>query len=356
VLNRYRTRLGAVALTSVLLLAACSGDGDSAADTSSSSSSRRATTAPSTSTTKPAPPPYPLTGLPVEDATRASRPALTVKIDNAPLARPQAGLDKADVVIEEMVEGGVTRFLAVFQSQDAPTLGPVRSVRPIDGALVTPLRGLFAYSGGAPKFVALLRKAPVKDVGFDTSSGAYRRQSGYRAPHNLFTSTSALFALAGAQPDPPPPSLFHYLAPDQIFGGQGAELVKGMRVVMGERTTAEWHYDAGSKQWRRTTNGTPHLLADGQQFGVDNVILQLANYYATDDLDVSGAHVPTADVVGEGEYLALSEGILIRGTWRKTSADAVTEFARGDGTPLLLRPGRTWIMLVPKVNQHTVIS
>jgi hypothetical protein len=353
---RHHNRLTALALAcGLVFLAACSGgDDDSAAGTSSSS--RRTTTAPTTSTTEPPKPGYPLTGLPVDDAGRASRPALTVKIDNAPLARPQAGLDKADLVIEELVEGGVTRFLAVFQSQDAAALGPVRSVRPIDPALVTPLRGLFAYSGGAPKFVALIRNAPVKDIGADAAAGAYHRQRGYRAPHNLFTSTAQLFAQAGANPDPPPPAFFHYLAPDQTFGGQGAELVNGFRVVMGERTNVEWHYDAAAKQYRRTTNGTPHLLADGLQYGADNVIFQLTKYHATDDLDVSGAHVPSADVVGEGGYLAMAEGIMIRGTWKKSAVDAVTEFTRGDGTPLLLRPGRTWIMLTPEVNRHEKIA
>src|SRR5437899_753079 len=200
------------------------------------------TTAPAATVTVPPPPPtYPLTGIRATDAARLNRPVLVVKVDNAPLARPQAGLDSADVVFEEVVEGGITRLLAAYQSHDAPLVGPVRSVRPIDPQIVTPLHGLFAYSGGAPKFQALIRHAPVLDVGYDADPGAYYRDRSRVAPHNLMSSTGALYRLASGQAAPPP--LFHYLVTGQSFGGPGIAPLNGMQVVMSTRTTVDWGWN-----------------------------------------------------------------------------------------------------------------
>lgn len=324
-----------------LLAAACGGGG------------KKEEAAPTT--TEPAPPPpttlapsgptYPLTGLPVDDAGKAARPALVVKIDNAPQARPQAGLAAADVVFEEVVEGGVTRFLAVFQSKDADPVGPVRSVRPIDPAIVTPLGGLFAYSGGAPKFVAMIRKAPVHLVGFDEASAAYRRDRSRKAPNNLFTSTPALYARASGEP--PPPRLFDYLGPGETFGGQGEKPVAGFAVVLGERTSAGWDWDAGAKVFRRSTNGTPHVGPGGDQLGFENVVLQAVAYRNTGDVDVGGNKVPEADIIGAGRCWVLSAGKLLPCRWSKPNAATPTRYETESGAPVKLTPGRTWVEFMP---------
>ena len=295
------------------------------------------------SPTVPPPARYPLTGLLVEDELRAERPALVVKIDNAPKARPQAGLEAADVVFEEVVEGGVTRFLAVFHSTDAHLLGPVRSVRPIDPAIVTPLKGLFAYSGGAPKFQALIRQAPVHDVGFDLVPDAYHRDRSRPSPSNMFTSTALLYAQADGEAPPPP--LFMYLEGGEDFGGTGVLPAIGLSVVLGPRTTADWTWD-GSR-WLRMTNGTPHVTAAGPQLGFDNVVIAFTVYRETGDVDVSGATVPEADIVGSGEAWVLSAGELVRGRWSKSSDGEPMELVDGAGKALKLTAGRTWVSFAP---------
>src|SRR5207237_8179970 len=162
-----------------------------------------ATTAASTTTTLP--PTYPLTGLPATDPARLGRPALVVKIENVPEARPQAGIDAADVVYEEVVEAGLSRFIVVFQSRDADPLGPVRSIRPSDPTIVKPLNPLFAYSGGTAKFINMLHAAGIVDLGVDSAAGgASDRQGGRAAPHNLYTSTPRLYAKAPAGVALPP--------------------------------------------------------------------------------------------------------------------------------------------------------
>jgi hypothetical protein len=120
------------------------------------------TTAPAPTTTA-VPILAPLTGLPVASAAVVPRPAVIVKIDNASAAWPQSGIDQADVVYEEVVEGGTTRYLAVFQSQEANPVGPVRSVRETDADIVRPIGGLFGYSGGIPYFVNLIDRSGTTD-------------------------------------------------------------------------------------------------------------------------------------------------------------------------------------------------
>lgn len=139
--TRRRTPLLALV---AMLLVACSGGGGDGEKGAAGGPPAEVTT----STTLA--PFAPLTGLPLTDQARLGRPALVVKIENAPASRPQSGLDAADVVYEEIVEGGITRFLAVFHSADAEPIGPVRSLRPSDPDIIAPFGGLFAYSGGIP--------------------------------------------------------------------------------------------------------------------------------------------------------------------------------------------------------------
>ena len=288
----------------------------------------------------------PLTGLP-GDPTVLARPALIVKIDNAPEARPQSGLDQADLVVEEKVEGTVVRFLVVFHSHDAATVGPVRSVRSTDPPVVRPLGGLFAYSGGIPEFVALLHgSAGVQDVGADAASKAYTRRKGRTAPHNLYTSTAALYRSAAGTPGPPP-VLFPRLGDGQAFDPPGAAPAAKATVVFGIRTTAVWDYDAASARWLRSTNGTPHTLEGGARLAFPTVILQQVPYRDTGFKDQSKAVVDEAVVVGAGNATVLVAGRQVQAHWSKPTPEAVTTFADSAGQPILLPPGPVWVSLVP---------
>ena len=155
---------------------------------------------------------HPLTGLADPSGATKSRPSLAVKIDNAPEARPQSGLDVADVVYEEVVEGGVTRFIAIFHSSAPALAGPVRSVRPMDPDILSAYHGLFAYSGGIPAFVSLMRKAPVQDVNVDVATDAYSWDKARRAPHNTFISPEKLWPKAKGDNADPPQAMFDFRA------------------------------------------------------------------------------------------------------------------------------------------------
>jgi hypothetical protein len=322
-----RPRIAAVLLVAATILAACGGGGDDPEPT---------TTLPTTTTTTAPPPPAPLTGLPEPDDERRERPALMLKVDNHDQnARPQAGLNQADVVFEEQVEGGVTRLAAVFQSEDADRVGPIRSGRTTDIDIVTMLnRPLFGFSGAnAPTLQAILA-SPIVDVRWDARPDDYRRDRNRPAPHHLFTSTAALYEAA---PDDaqPPPSLFQYVT--EIQGVQG-DRVESFRVSFGSGYFSTWTWDDRNGVWERAQIDRPHVDEDGEQIAVPNVIVQLVQYG-------SRFGNPEAELVGEGDVWVFTRGEVIKGRWRRASAGEVTRYLDDTGADILLTAGRTWVEL-----------
>lgn len=338
----------AAAVLALSLLAACSGGGSEDA-------------APSTLPISAPPEPEPvvvapLTGLPLDDEDVLDRPALVVKIDNHNRdARPQVGLDVADVVFEELVEGGATRFAALFHSTDADPVGPVRSARTTDVDIVANLnRPLFAWSGANTGVSRQIRSAALVDLGWDAVPAEYYRSENRRAPNNVFTHTSALFDLA---PDDAaaPPSLFRFRGEhDPAPGGTEVDGVS-MNFRGSNGLVVEWMWDPASSTWLRTQMGTPHVVESGTQIGAHNVVIQFTGYHSSGFVDTGGAASPEAELVGEGEAWIFTDGKLVRGTWRRPDPGAVTTYLGSDGREVLLTPGRTWVELPPP-GQASVIE
>ncbi|MGH9165805.1 MAG: DUF3048 domain-containing protein, partial [Acidimicrobiales bacterium] len=304
-------------------LAACGGGGDDDKEARKGPVKQTSTTAPA----NPAAGGGPLTGLPIE-AARAGRPALIVKIDNAPKGRPQAGINQADVVVEELVEGGITRFATIFHSQEPDSVGPVRSARTTDIIIASALnKPLFAYSGANATFQAEVNKAPLVDVGAGAFPADFRREPGRPQTYNLFTSTSKLFAHVppGAGP---PPSLFRYRAEGSPATGAGITPAAGVSIEYkaNVRTAVDWTWDAGSGTWKRVQNGTPHVDAADAQVAPRNVVVQFVTYRDTGQKDRSGTSVPEAELVGEGDAWVFTDGKVVKGRWKKASLTAVTEY------------------------------
>ncbi len=245
-------RVAAAAATSILVLlaSACGGNAKPAAvkSTSSSSTSTSRATTSTTAGKKPAKtdpaqkrsatrkaalvvhrdPRCPLTGLEPPGGQVPKRAALAVKVENLPQARPQWGLDKADIVFEEPVEGGITRFIAVFQCQNADRIEPVRSARLVDPKILEPLgRMLIAYSGAIQPAIGEIdsKTSLLSDLSDNWASGAYWTDPNRYAPHNLVTSTSALYSAAAGlhYPEKPPTPIFSYGRP--VLGGYPAAVV-----------------------------------------------------------------------------------------------------------------------------------
>ena len=290
----------------------------------------------------------PLTGLPLAEAVAADRPALVVKIDNAEAARPQSGLVVADVVFEELVEGGATRFAAVFHSRAADPVGPVRSARSTDVDLVESLnRPIFAWSGANAGVADEVDDAALVDVGADAAPGAYRRVDDRRAPHNLMTGTDQLHAAAPDDAGGVPPALFVFRAAGAApAAGQavaGADLAWGGPVDL----RVGWRYDPVADGWARTQQGRPHTVASGEQVTPENVVLQFVDHVDSGFVDTTGAPSPEAELVGRGEVWVLTAGRLVRGTWQRLAPAAVASYTDAAGDPIALTPGRTWVELLP---------
>lgn len=276
---------------------------------------------------------HPITGVAYQGPQDwQQRRTLVAKIENSLQARPQSGLDRADLIYEELVEGGITRFVVVFHTRGADRIGPIRSARHVDPDIVTPLSPLFAYSGAVPPVIQALRAVPqITDVGVDRVPGAYYRDRGRSSPHNLYSSTEAL--RRGRDGGDPPPPLFSFLPSDAdpTAGGEPAGSVTFAFARNSERV--RWSYDPGEGLYLRSHGNTPHTVEGGDQIGVRNVLVQRLSS-------------PT-QVLGEGEALLFRDGRVFSGRWIRGSVGEPTHFVDASGQPLLLAPGSTWVELLP---------
>ena len=283
----------------------------------------------------------PLTGIEGTFEGRTARPALIVKIDNVPDARPQSGLSHADIVIEEPVEGDYTRLAAVFHSQDAAGVGPVRSARTSDLELI-PLFGrpIFASSGGNAGVIPQVQAANLVDMGDHVPGTPYYRLATRAAPHNLWTSTMSLYSGAPELPPPPPP-VFDYREPgDQV--PKGAFPVGGVALSFGGPERSRFTWDPASERWLRFMDGSPHMDAEGTQLAPVNVVILEIDYDYSNQL---GRSVPHALTHGSGPATVLVGGQAIRGQWiRPTLADPL-RLVDNHGDPIELNRGQTFLEL-----------
>jgi hypothetical protein len=336
---------------SALLVAACSGASAtrSAPTTTaappppptSETTTTTSTTVAATTTTPPttaAPVPVAAeTGLPDPTGQSLTRPALWVKIENTEVARPQTGLDQADVVYEQVTEAGITRFISLFNSQVPDVVGPIRSTRAMDSDVAAPLGGVFAYSGGIPQSVALISHAPVAAVDETAAGKAMFRDKTKKAPHNLYGHGADLLDLGNGQPTPIPP-LFSYLPAGQAFAG---DPVSSFTVDFDPPYAPTYTYDAASHHWMRSIGAKPFVASSGQQIAPTNVIVQ----YVPCCLPVpeGGIYI----TVGTGEAWVFSDGKVVKGTWSRDNRSQVTKFLDANGQPIRLNPGPTWVEFVP---------
>lgn len=345
-MNVRRLALAAAAVVVLIggvvaaVLASSDGDTDVARQATPS------TTAPPATTTTTMAPTFPLTGLPAGDPAAASRPALVVKVDNTAKARGrQAGLNAADLVYVEMVEGGATRLAAVFHSTAAEVVGPVRSARTTDVALTANLnRPVFAYSGANQGVLDRVRGANLVDAGFDVRPGGYQvRGSGVL---RFFIATPTFFGFADADAGPPTP-LYSYRDPGEAVTAPSAEDASGVQLSYGGVANVQVSYEATANGWARSQNGSAFVEDSGTRIEPANVVIQFVDYGSSGFVDVTGAPSPEAALVGEGEVWVFTGGKLIRGRWSRPDLGAGTAYTDGAGNLIELTPGRTWVELAP---------
>lgn len=357
-----RTRLLLVALA--LVATACAGG--EADDTTSSTTTVPSTTSTTESTTTSSGPTTtvddrprsPVNGLPVDDADLLDRRALAVKIDNHWNARPQTGILEADAVFEILVEGGLTRFMTVFHSSDTEMLGPIRSGRPSDAALIRPFEAVLAISGGQPWIRSGITNLGT-DYLSDTRPGMFR-VSGRAAPHNLYGSTVELREMADQRElpdDPPPTSLWE-------FGElpEGGDEATEVSFTFSDTTTTVWTWDGetyqrsidgGESTWippaqEETAEGEENAAVEQERI-TSNLLLAIVGeqYTASPPAGAGGSSVPATSTVGTGPFYIFTDGQMYAGTWEREDPADPFILTTEDEEELLVPPGRPWISVVP---------
>ena len=294
-----------------------------------------------TPTTSPVPV-APLTGLPDPGGAALHRPAMTVKIENDPNSLPQWGVNEADVVYEEIVNGGITRLAAIFNQNAPARIEPVRSVRPTDTQIVWPLKGLFVYSGGAQYAVNSISTAPVQIVDENAAGSAMWRDPNKVPPYNLVGIGPKLFALATDHTPPPP--LFQYRATTATATGTP---VKRVVVPFPSIYPVTWTYVPATNSWNRGMNDfSPAVPVDRTGNGIiespKNVVVMSVNYYG--ELGASNSY---AIMQGSGTVWVFTDGKEIVGTWKRgPSKSDVIQYTDAKGQPILLTPGQTWVEIL----------
>jgi hypothetical protein len=290
-----------------------------------------------------APPVAPLTGLPDRSGASRKRCAVTVKIDNTPASRPKWGIDQADVVYEEVVEGGITRLAAVFNSKTPDRVASVRSVRKTDQSLVTPLRGVFAYSGGAQYAIDSINSAPVVQLD-ESRAGDMMFRDERNAPYDLNARVDQMYATCE---DPAPPPLFSYRKKGAPVPG---DRITAAHVGFLAGFDVTWTWDPTTHDWKRSIFGEPELAASGEQFAPKNVVVMFTRYVGGNSQGV-GAE---AELVGEGRLMALTGGKVVNGTWKRPDRAKAAQLLDATGATVKLAPGPTWVELPDAAYDVTV--
>ncbi len=320
----------------VLALAACGGDEPAAEPPSEPTEPATASSQPSPTPTAEDVPTWPLTGLTAPDGV-ADRPALVVKVDNSGAAQPQVGLSDADLVVEELVEGGMTRLAAFYHSTMPEQVVPVRSIRTSDIGIVLPTGGALVASGGAQRVLRTMTEAGVQVI----SEGApgFSREAGRRAPYNVAVD---LEQALNAVPDlgPPTEPYLPWVDAEQAEL-DGDEVTEAAVSFSGGHTTG-WQLADGS--WTRR----PSLAAEGDEFAAANVLVLHVQIRDAGYTDPAGNFVPETVLVGSGPALLLAGGTAVEAEWSKDELSEPFELTDPSGEPLHVPAGRTWIELVPE--------
>ncbi|WP_052867045.1 DUF3048 domain-containing protein [Streptomyces niger] len=267
---------------------------------------------------------------------------LAVKIDNVSAARPQTGLEHADILYTEQVEAGLSRILAVFAAHLPDRVGPVRSARESDLELLRQFgHPALAYSGAQAKLRPTLESAPIDALPPGKAPDAYVRSPDRAAPHNLYLRPArALEAAPGAS------------APADIGFRFGSAPAGGTRT-----SEQDVHYPAARfaftwsesrNRWLVSMDGTPFRTTGGGQLGVATVIVQYVTVRSSRLHDKWGSVTPYTETVGSGDALVLRNGKKYEAHWSRPAADGGTTFTTPDGNHLPFPKGPAWVALTPK--------
>ena len=294
-----------------------------------------------------------LTGLPIEEESTV-RP-LAVMINNAPAARPQSGLTEADVIYEVLAEGGITRLVAIFQSNNTDiAIGPIRSIRPYLIDIGDSYSGILVHAGGSPAAYGILQKQKKADMDEIGNAGSYFwRESSRKAPHNLYSSVQKLREGAdklGYSIETELP-LMTFREPEEVVIGDEAKKIDVQFLLQSYKVTYE--YDEESKLYNRFMNDEAHIdLNTNEQLKAANVVVLGADHKVLDDVGRLSVDLTTG-----GDALLFQRGKVLEGRWIHKADDIIRFVVDNEEIPLF--PGTTYYNIVPNTpdfKSHVIID
>lgn len=287
--------------------------------------------------------PSPLTGVEV-DLALTKLPVTAVMIENSPDARPQSGLRDAGVVFEAIAEGGITRFLTLFQESQPGYIGPVRSVRPYYLDFLVPFDAPVAHAGGSAVALAQIRQQKIKDLDQSFNPTYYQRVSSRYAPHNLYTSREQLLKLHKAKGWNS--SQFEGFARNKKAEPAEKPSVTSIAFnISSFNYNSVFKYDSKSNSYPRTMAGKPHIdEKSGKQIAPPVVIALIADHSYAGIYSVYKNH-------GKGQAIIFQNGTAVKATWTKKDRKSQLHFVDAAGKDIKLNPGQTWITLADNAGQ-----
>ena len=307
-----------------------------------------ANNAPKAQTTKKAPPApttvsSTLSGLSVTPDVN-NRPVTAVMIENSDFARPQSGLLNASIVFEALAEGGVTRFMALYQDTQPSYIGPVRSARPYYIQWAMGFDAAYAHVGGSPDALSDISAWGVKDLDEFYNSSYYQRIPSRDAPHNVYTSIAQLNALEQAK---------GYGAPKYVgFPRKSESPSKSPNAttinlnIISYDFNVKYVYNAATNSYNRFLAGAPHTdQQTGQQLS-PKVVVAMVVPWTQGTLDATGAYYSDYATLGSGQVDIFQDGTVTQGTWSKVSNASQITFTDANNNPIKLDAGQTWITVL----------
>ena len=283
---------------------------------------------------------WPLTGEPAKGEA-PGHPVMIVKIDNTESSSPQLGLSKADLITEELVEGGSTRLAVFFYKHLPKRVGPVRSMRATDIGIVKPAKAVLVASGGAPPTVRRIKGAGIK--AYTEGAKGYSRDTARRAPYNLFMDLGRLAKKVDAKDSVP--SYLPFGPASDLPKGQKAS---GLAATFSGGHTTNWTF-AGGKYTNQNS-----FAAAGDQFRPDNVLVLRVQVGDAGYKDPAGNPVPETKFTGSGSAMLFHGGRVVRGTWKKSLGSTISLSTRAG--ELQVPAGHTWVELVPANGGNVTVT
>lgn len=279
-----------------------------------------------------------LTGMVLEKG-RPANPVFVVKIENTSSGAPQTGLSAADLVVEELVEGGLTRLAALFYTRLPDSVGHVRSLRGTDAGIARPVNGRVVATGGAGPSIQELDRAGVPILAEDRGRPGFSLDPAKSAPYNRLVDLTRLAEdVKNVQPEQP---FFSFADPDADPDlGPKAQPATSATVRFSAASSTQWAFSDGT--WVRT-NGHAR-----EEFRADNLIVMYCPVRDAGYLDPAGNRVPETKCEGSGKAMVLRDGKALELTWFKKNTKAPTSFKTADGSPFEVSPGKTFLELVPE--------